>query len=442
MSQKKYAVVGTGGRCRMYLDAIVGDYKDVAKLVGFCDTSQTRMDWHNKRLVEECGIDPVPTYSAGDFDKMVAEQKPDVVIVTSMDATHHTYIIRAMELGCDAITEKPMTTDAQKANAIFDAIEKTGKNLRVTFNYRYPPHVTKVKELLQKGTIGKPLAVDLSWTLNTSHGADYFRRWHSDKKSSGGLLIHKSTHHFDMVNWWLRARPKRVFAMGDLKFYGQKAAESRGEHYSYDRYHGHPESKEDPFALDMDSDENMKGLYLDAEKDSGYVRDKNVFRQGIDIEDTMAVMVHYDTNVIFNYSLIAYCPWEGYRVSVTGTKGRIELYDRHGSHIIAGQSDKEIAEAQARDHQQKLTVFPMFGSEYDVEITKAQGGHGGGDPILLEQIFSPNPPADPYERAASQLDGASSILIGISANESMRTGQPVDCDSLVKLPPYEALVPA
>ena len=72
------------------------------------------------------------------------------MIVTTVDATHHQYIIRAMELGCDVITEKPMTTDAEKAAAIFDAIDRTGRKLRVTFNYRYTPGYTKMRELVMQ----------------------------------------------------------------------------------------------------------------------------------------------------------------------------------------------------------------------------------------------------------------------------------------------------
>ena len=51
-------------------------------------------------------------------------------------------------------------------------------------------------------------------------GADYFRRWHRNKNNSGGLMVHKATHHFDLVNWWLASKPVTVMAMGDLDFYG------------------------------------------------------------------------------------------------------------------------------------------------------------------------------------------------------------------------------
>jgi len=291
---------------------------------------------------------------------------------------------------------------------------------------------------MMQQVIGRPLAVDFSWLLDTRHGADYFRRWHRDKANSGGLLVHKASHHFDLVNWWIDSIPQTVFAMGDLKFYGQQNARARGESYSYDRYTGHPEARNDPFALRLDegngegvySGNTLKGLYYDAEKDSGYIRDQNVFGAGISVEDTMSLLVRYNNGVVMNYSLIAYAPWEGFRVAITGDKGRIELFVKHGGHIIAGQGDKELAAAQECGHEQSLRVMPMFGTPYEVPIPAAEGGHGGGDPILLRHLLLPSVPPDPFGRAAGFQDGMNSIMVGVSANRSMETGLPVDCVSL------------
>ena len=146
MSQRKrYALVGTGARAGMFVNAIINTYRDVAELVAFCDLSQTRMDWYNEQLAANHRLAARPTYLADQFDQMIAETRPDVVIVSTMDSTHHIYITRAMDLGCDVITEKPMTTDVDKLKAIYDAINRTGRSLRVTFNYRYAPAYTRFR---------------------------------------------------------------------------------------------------------------------------------------------------------------------------------------------------------------------------------------------------------------------------------------------------------
>jgi predicted dehydrogenase len=395
------------------------------------------MNFYNTRLKEEFGQQPVPTYHADDFDRMIAETKPDTVIVTTIDAFHHIYIVRAMELGCDVISEKPMTTDEKKARAIFDAIDRTGKNLRVTFNYRYSPAYTKYREQIMKGLIGEPRLVDFAWVLDTHHGADYFRRWHREKQNSGGLLVHKATHHFDLVNWWIDSYPRTVFAMGDLMFYGKENAEARGEHYSYKRYTGEPDAANDPFALFLDTDPGLRGLYLDAEAETGYLRDRNVFGEPVTIEDTMSVVARYRSGALMSYCLVAYAPWEGFKITVTGTKGRVEMdiIEKVEGAIIGTEEEVRNLEASKGTFKHsEIRMFPMFAAPYEVEIPPAEGGHGGADPVMLEQIFSPNPPPDPFNRAASHIDGAASILMGISANKSMATGLPVNVDDLLKLP--------
>lgn len=429
MSKKRYAQVGTGGRARFFYEAVASTYKETSEMVAFCDLSQTRMNYANKVLTEVHGAAPVPTYHYTEFERMLDEVKPDALIVTSVDRTHHDYIIRAMEKGYDVITEKPMTIDEEKAQAILDAQKRTGRSLRVTFNYRYAPHNTKVRELIMNGAIGDVFSVHFEWLLNTQHGADYFRRWHRNKYNSGGLLVHKSTHHFDLVNFWLGTQPKKVFAYGDLNFYGMKNAEKRGVKDFYYRGTGSEAAKNDPFAIDLAASEQLRELYLNAEEDSGYLRDRSVFADDISIEDTMGVIVKYNTGAILTYSLNAYMPWEGFVVNFNGSKGRIELKVIEKSYINAG-GDKSDEGALTGKF---LTVHPMFGKPYDVEIQEGKGGHGGGDPVLLNDIFGV-PVPDPFNRAASHVDGAMSILTGIAANKSIASGQEIKIADLVKFP--------
>ncbi|MFD2647418.1 Gfo/Idh/MocA family oxidoreductase [Devosia albogilva] len=424
---KTYAIVGTGGRARMFYEAILGPHREQSRLVALCDTNQTRMDFTNRVIEQELSGTPVPTYKAGDFARMLTEQKPDTVIVTSIDRTHHFYIIAALEAGCDVITEKPMTTDSEKCQAILDAVERTGRDVRVTFNYRYAPHNSALRELIAEGAIGTPTSVHFEWLLDTRHGADYFRRWHRDKRNSGGLMVHKSTHHFDLVNFWLGSQPDTVFGMGDLKFYGRANAESRGVYTPYTRTTGVEAAKDDPFAIDLTSNPVQKGLYWEAEKEDGYQRDQNVFGDGISIEDTMNVMVRYRNKAVMTYSLYAYAPWEGFNVAINGTGGRLELTVHETSYINAGSTSDTEGAAKGV----KLYHFPLHGEARQVPVKHGEGGHGGGDKIMLEEIFGNATPRPGY--GANHRDGALSILTGIAANQSFATGLPVKVDTLVKL---------
>jgi predicted dehydrogenase len=421
----RYALVGTGIRSQMYRTAMLRDYRDTAELVGLCDTNPGRLELARTQAAAE-GVQ-VPGFLAADFDRMIRETRPNVVIVTTVDATHDEYIVRALNLGCDVITEKPMTTTAPKCQRILDTAERTGRTLRVTFNYRYAPARTQVKDLLMSGEVGDILSVDFHWLLNTMHGADYFRRWHSQKRNSGGLMVHKATHHFDLVNWWLGAVPVQVFATGKREFYTPTMARRLGLASHHERCRTCPEKERCTFFFDLAGNANLKALYLDQEHHDRYYRDQCVFRPDIDIEDTMNVMVKYDTGATLSYSLNAFNSWEGYTIAFNGTKGRLE-------HTIVEQiyvSGTNTVQGGIAPGGITTRIVPLRGPARVIEPWTASGGHGGGDQVMLDEIFRPGQTSDKYLRASDQYGGACSILIGIAANRCFETGQPVTIADLV-----------
>jgi predicted dehydrogenase len=371
-------------------------------------------------LLSNAGASLASTWKAADFETMIRETRPDIVIVTTMDRTHDDYIVRALRAGCDVITEKPMTIDEQRALRILDAIEETGRQVRVAFNYRYAPHHSKIRELLMNETIGDVFSVHFEWLLNTEHGADYFRRWHREKRNSGGLLVHKSTHHFDLMNFWLGSYPERVYAEGGLRFYGKENAEKRGVSQFYPRAHGYATAKDDPFSLHMEENAQLKALYLDAEHEDSYYRDQSVFSDGITIEDTLSVLVKYQNQVQMTYSLNAYLPWEGLNVVFNGSRGRLEMKLVEMSYVNAGGDRENEGSLESCD----ITVFPMFAAPYKADFSVGAGGHGGGDNAMLADLFG-EPEHDPLKRAADHRAGAMSILTGIAGNISMQQQRPV-----------------
>ncbi|HOC89398.1 MAG TPA: Gfo/Idh/MocA family oxidoreductase [bacterium] len=423
--KKRYAIVGTGSRSYMYQDAILRTYAGHAEITGLCDTNHGRLQ-RAQRYARSLNQPEPPIYAASDFDRMVTETRPETVIVTTVDGFHHQYIIRAMQLGCDVITEKPMTTNAEKCRAILKAVKQTGRSCTTAFNYRYSPPRTQIKDLLMQGTIGDILSVDFHWMLNTRHGTDYFRRWHSQKKNSGGLMVHKATHHFDLINWWLSAIPVSVYATGKREFYTPGMAGRMGLSGYHERCHTCPEKTGCAFELDLEKNKNLKELYLDNEQYDGYFRDRCVFRPGIDIEDTMNVLVRYDNNVTMAYSLNAFNAWEGYYVIFNGTKGRLEHKAEEQIYLFG---DGSVPGALKGDGTY-TRIYPLREPAYEVELWKGEGGHGGGDAVMLDDLFSPRPKVDKYLRAADQRSGAYSCLTGIAANRSMATNKPVEIASL------------
>ncbi|MFF1697558.1 Gfo/Idh/MocA family protein [Streptomyces sp. NPDC058257] len=440
--RRRCAVVGLGARAQLFTEALAGPYADRIELAGFCDVNAHRMAVHNDWIATaHPGRPPIPTYSADDFEEMLRRERVDLVVVCTVDHLHDHYIVRALEAGCDVVTEKPMTTSAERAHRVLDAQRRTGREVRVAFNYRYNPVHSAVRELLADGAIGEVGSVHFEWLLDLRHGADYFRRWHRDKANSGGLMVHKATHHFDLVNWWLGARPETVYAQGGLFFYGDDAGNRRGLARDYTRAHGSAAATGDPFAIRLADSSVLSALYLDAEAEDGYHRDRNVFGPGVSIEDDMAVLVRYSCGATLTYHLTAYAPWEGYRIAFNGSEGRVELLveestwtrpDVRNDGASAVMHGAAVGDEAGRT---QLLLRRFWEEPREVKVPTGEGGHGGGDARMLADLFGERVPgdADSLGRAADAGDGARSLVTGLAANHSFATGLPVDARGLLDI---------
>ncbi|WP_309127478.1 Gfo/Idh/MocA family oxidoreductase [Microbacterium sp.] len=434
MPRLRYALAGAGHRAQMYVEAIAGPHRERAELVAICEPNPVRAQLHARTVVS--AGDAAPRVGAPDeLETLIREERVDRVIICARDDLHAELIVRSLDAGADVVVEKPLTIDAPSAARIEEAVARTGRKVVLTFNYRYSPRNSTLRQVLQDGEIGEITSVDFSWMLDTNHGADYFRRWHREKKNSGGLLVHKSSHHFDLVNWWLRSQPRRVFASGGLRFYGAANAAARGlgERPARGTHDG-----ADLFELDLRKDPRLAELYLDAEKHDGYLRDRDVFSDGITIEDNLALIVDYDSGATLSYSLNAHAPWEGYRVAVNGTLGRAELEVVERGAVLAGEGlhpaiDPSLSHtervANLRPEGERLILHKHWGEAYEVPIVSGTGGHGGGDALLLNDVFI-GPSDDPLSRPADWSDGIRSIAVGIAGNRSLETGLPVQVADL------------
>ena len=404
----RMAIVGTGNRGSLtWGQDVVQGYSDVVEIVGLCDKNSKRVEAAKKLI----GVN-APTFT--DFDRMIRETRPETVMVTTVDGTHAGYIIRALELGCDAMSEKPLCTDEQQCQAILDAQKKTGRKVTVTFNARHAPEAKKVKELLLEKAVGDVISVDFHEYLDTSHGADYFRRWHRLKENSGTLLVHKASHHFDLANWWLDSTPVQVTAFGELKFYG------RNNSFRDTHCRVCPFKQQCKFYWDVTQNPQYVKLYTDCESEDGYLRDGCVWREDINIYDTMSVVVKYENGVYLNYTANTYLPYEGQAISINGHHGRLDYNEVKGG----GFTNNEV----------RLTR--SFGKSEVVKSLEPQrtGGHGGADASIQDLIFRGSQGSDPLDLRAGLRAGALSSLIGIAARRSIESGShTIEIKDLVKL---------
>jgi predicted dehydrogenase len=414
-ARPRYAIVGAGGRSYLYLQALSREHADAGELVALCDSNPGRLA-RAAGYAAEAGAQ-VATYGADDFARMLDEAAAERVIVTSPDYTHARYIVAGLEAGRDVVTEKPLTVDAESCRLIAAARASSGRALTVTFNYRYSPPRTLVKQALMSGIIGRVTAVNFEWQLDTHHGADYFRRWHRNKANSGGLLVHKATHHFDLLNWWLGSTVTRVRATGERVFYRPETADALGLTPRGERCTGCPTFDRCRVRLDLSRSRALSGLYAENEGHDGYFRDRCVFSPDIDIEDTMAAALTYANGAVVNYLLTANNPREGYRAVFHGERGLITLETTERSYV---REDGALVRP-ALPETSRVVVQPLFSPPYELAIPAAVGDHGGGDAVMLQHLFG-EIAGDPFERAADELAGVWAAMVGIGASASIAAG--------------------
>ncbi|MBM7789663.1 Gfo/Idh/MocA family protein [Tenggerimyces flavus] len=371
----RYALVGLSKRgLDMFALPLLGrpasgdpadDLSAYGQLVSVTDVDKGRM----AAFAERHAVN-VPCYVSDAFDRMVDETKPHVVIVASPDHSHAQYAIAALERGLDVITEKPMTADCAQARAMLAAERASSGSIRVAHNVRHTARNRQLKRMVRDGLVGRVTNVDLLWSVDTCHGASYFHRWNRQRALSGGLSVHKSCHHLDLVNWLVDDVPRQVFAYGALNYYGPDSPHNPGKDLSPSE-----QRQRCPYQRRWATASAAADLPYDVQ----YPPDEQryIYDEAIDIEDTYAAVIRFQRGASMTYTLSFSGPWEGYRLGISGTHGRIEASD-----VTFRDGGGETPESA------RITHYPMFGQPVSYVVPAAAGGHGGADPRLRHDLFA------------------------------------------------------
>lgn len=418
---KRYAVCGVSARAiGMFITPIVRDFSGTAEVVGLLDIDPLRFKVCKEQVP---ATKDLPEYTTDQVDKMIEETKPDALLVVSKDCFHVDYILKGLEHNLDVISEKPMCTNIEDVVKVCQAERISKGKVICTFNYRYAPVHRKLRELLLEKRIGRVTHVDLTWYIDIKHGSSYFNRWNRLRENSGSLSIHKSSHHFDLVNWWIDGIPDTVHAFGALNHYGPDSefnpSRKDGRHCStcdewrncayLARWKTRTQSQHvQDDHLDSFDLERPGRLY----SKSIYSPDMCIFDSEINIHDTYVANVRYKNGVLLNYSANFSTPWEGYRLAINGTRGRLETEQWGG----VGKVSFPMPESDRRF----IDYYPIFDSKERIWIKDSNGGHGGGDPMILEDIFLGEDPLRKYKILADTQDALRSIAIGDAVFNSIK----------------------
>ncbi len=397
---KRIVIVGASMRCyAMFVDRVKKVIPNDVKFVGVYDINKGRSEVLAQIIGEDCTV-------YYDFEQMLDAEKPDGVLITSRDDTHHDYVVRALNKGYDAYSEKPLTNTFERCLAIRDAEKISGKKVTTTFNCRYMPYLEHIKELVMSGTIGKVYSMNYEYALKRTHGGDYFKRWHRLMEFSQGMLLHKSTHHLDVANWIIDDEPRYVTALANRVHYGD-AGEFRAERCSKCPNSGDCES----YVYDEAGEKLHKQFYYDHEGEDGYIRDRCAFTPDADINDNYSVSVMYEKGALLTYTLQMASMHEGYNITITGEKGV----------IIASK----WSPAENDNGKDVIKVIRKGGKTEILEYERPTGCHDGADDRLIKMLFN-GYESDPLNQCAGSFEVVVSAMVGIAGNMSIKEGKTID----------------
>ena len=225
MKKLRYGIVGakTFGISWEHLQALVR--LPDADVVSLCSTNASEM-----ARVAEHVPNAVSTYA--DVAAMFENESLDAVIISTPNFTHEAIAVQAFDAGVHVFCEKPLAPTLAGCDAILAAAERSGRLLQVGLHRRYSRLYGRIRSLLDAGDLGAPI---LMWSqeFRADWGKDYKigvplggvaddggrPNWRHDQERSGGTLLEKSSHDFDVFNWFAGARATKVMGSGGLAAY-------------------------------------------------------------------------------------------------------------------------------------------------------------------------------------------------------------------------------
>ena len=136
----------------------------------------------------------------------------DAIFVSTPNFTHARLAQEILAAGKHLFLEKPCGITGAECHQVLKNAEASNRVLMIGHELRYSPYFQKIKDMVAAGEIGTPQMV---WTREFR--GPFQKKvgdWIQDDRRSGGCLVDKNCHHFDLMNWWVGARPARVSAFG------------------------------------------------------------------------------------------------------------------------------------------------------------------------------------------------------------------------------------
>jgi len=420
MKQIKVIVVGAGGRGRSYAK-IMRSMPEKFQVVAVADPIAERRQF----MQELWGLEDSACYPS--WEALLAQPKmADLAVIATMDDMHREPALAAIEKGYQLLLEKPVAQTPEECAEIALAARKKGVNVLVCHVLRYNYYFKTLKKLLMDGVVGEIISIDHVEAVGNVHQSHSYVRgnWRSEKQTTP-MLLAKSCHDIDMLQWLLQKPCRRVQSFGSLThFTAANAPEGAPERCT----DGCPVAAECPYNAVTVYHDTKKRIYFRNACAKGIAKGENatdeeimeairtgsygrcVYRCDNDVVDHQIVNMEFEGGTTVAFTMNAFNRG-GRQTRIYGTKGE----------IYKNMNDDSFTLYTFADLQQ--TVIPFTKREESIA-----GGHGGGDEGIVIELYDYLTGNYTGFSAADINISVKNHLVTFAAEESRRTGTVVNVD--------------
>jgi predicted dehydrogenase len=379
----KIGIIGAGIRAVFFVNEILK--KEKLEIAAIADIDMNNME-------HLCNIYEKQWDKYLDYKALLEREDIDAIVLSTPDYMHEQQAVEILRAGKHLFLEKPMAITLEGARRIIEERNRSGKILIVGFVLRYNKLYKKMKELIDSKIIGE---VKAAWVLHSVGTSSqwFFHNWHGRMENTGGLLVQKGSHDFDIINWIINSKVKKIAAMGSLDFFGGNNLNELECQSCKDR------SK---------CSEAIKGNNVIWRKYNGKIakivynqwKNKCAFREEINVLDNYQILLEYENGVKVSYFENHYTPDDNREYIFIGTKGKLILNDEEDTITVKLRNGMQ--------HRKEEIVY---------ENLKALKWHGDGNIYILDDFISAMETG--IAPSASAEAGAAALEIAITAHMSI-----------------------
>ena len=376
MKKLKVILIGAGDRGMRYTNIMHDHFSDRYEVIAVAEPLENRREFVKEKHSipdEMCFLDWKPLLEKGKI--------ADLCLVATMDRDHFAPAMKAIELGYDVMLEKPIAPTQEQCTALHAAAKEKGVRVIICTVLRYSDVFLCLKRIIDSGKVGRIMSINHEECVGFIHQSHSFVRgnWGNVERSSN-MLLQKSCHDIDILQWLLQKKCKKVQSFGTLSYFREENAPEGAPEYCYQ---GCPEYDTCPFnAVKLYYDDKENGWFRGAATKHVYHTDemvekaiketqygKCVFRCDNDVVDHQTVNMLFEDDVTVTFSMNAFNAG-GRHIHIMGTKGEIRAALDSGSPISVYYHDTKSFEE-----------FDIYGTDGVV------GGHGGGDEGIVATVY-------------------------------------------------------